>query len=350
MKIILTLLTIFISFSCVNEPKYPNGHHLSANGDELNIQYNGPAEAVQFKMVEGVEAILKKDKKGCFSSKLNIPGLEDGIFSYSIIVHRKDSAGNRKPVKYEPANGAKHFRWVGRNRDTSYSKSDSWEEKLERVQIQSEYLGEERQLTIYTPDQVSPNTPIIYMTDGMVAGGYAGYVDKLIADEKIVPIILAGVQASGQNRFYEYVNMGLPNQQFDNHEQFFYEEVFPTVENRIRNWEGKRYIYGFSNGAAFGMYAGINHPTFFEEVIAFSTAGYISGFIKPVEFRFDAYPSFIMGAGRYEESIFQNNKQFVEKLKNENIEVDFEEFIAGHDYYTWMIGFFEYISEEFSTQ
>jgi len=350
MKVLANILFSLLMVSCINQPQPSIGHHLSANGDELSIQYNGQAEVVQFKMVEGVEAILKKDRKGSFSSKLNIPGLEDGIFSYSIIVHQKDSAGNMKPVKYEPANEEIHFRWVGSKRDTSYSKSGSWEEKVEHVQIKSEYLSEERQLTIYTPDSISANTPIIYMTDGVVTGMYAGYVDKLIAEKKIVPIILAGVHASGQNRYQEYVNNGIPNQHFGKHEQFFYEEAVPAVESRIDNWDGKRYIYGYSNGAAFCMYAGINHPDYFEEVIAFSTADYISEFIQPIEFRFNAYPEFIMGAGRYEESFFQDNKRFVKKLKNKNIEVDFEEFVSGHDYYVWMIEFLEYITEEFSAQ
>ena len=51
----------------------------------------------------------------------------------------------------------------------------------------------------------------------------------------------------------------------------------------LEDWKGKRYMYGVSNGGAFCMYAGINYPDLFEEVIAFSTADYISEMIQPIK-------------------------------------------------------------------
>jgi enterochelin esterase-like enzyme len=115
----------------------------------------------------------------------------------------------------------------------------------------------------------------------------------------------------------------------------------------LPNWKGKRYIYGFSNGGAFCMHAGINHPDLFEEIIAFSTADYITEFLRPIEFHFEKYPKFYMGAGRYEESIFKENTKFVPKLKSKNIQVEFKEFISGHDYNVWKFEFLTYLKKRF---
>ena len=54
-----------------------------------------------------------------------------------------------------------------------------------------------------------------------------------------------------------------------------------------------------------------------------------------------------MGAGRYEESIFKDNVNFVKKMKRKNISVEFKEFISGHDYYVWQIEFLAYLERVF---
>ena len=91
------------------------------------------------------------------------------------------------------------------------------------------------------------------------------------------------------------------------------------------------------------MYAGINYPDYFTGIVAFSTVDYISEFIKPVEFKFEHYPSFYMGAGRYEESIFRDHAAFVTKMKEKGVEVSFREFVAGHDSYIWQTEWLDYL-------
>jgi enterochelin esterase-like enzyme len=98
------------------------------------------------------------------------------------------------------------------------------------------------------------------------------------------------------------------------------------------------------------MHAGLNHPNIFEEIIAFSTADYISPmaqWINPVKFKFDEYPKFYMGAGKYETSIFNNNVEFFDKLKENEIQVKFKEFVSGHDSNVWRIEFLEYLENRF---
>lgn len=119
------------------------------------------------------------------------------------------------------------------------------------------------------------------------------------------------------------------------------------IESELPNWKGKRFLYGVSNGAAFCMHAGISHPKIFEEIIAFSPADYISEIMKPIEFSYEKYPKFYMGAGRYEERIFRDNIKFVPKLKAEKIDVEFKEFVSGHDYNVWKFEFLNYIEQRF---
>ena len=71
-------------------------------------------------------------------------------------------------------------------------------------------------------------------------------------------------------------------------------------------------------------------------------------YFKPIDFKFEDYPRFYLGAGRYEESIFKDNLEFLEVMKNNDIQVDFKEFISGHDYNVWKIEFLEYLETRFN--
>jgi len=54
-----------------------------------------------------------------------------------------------------------------------------------------------------------------------------------------------------------------------------------------------------------------------------------------------------MGAARYEENFFSDNIKFVQKLKAKNIDVEFKEFISGHDYNVWKFEFLQYLEKRF---
>jgi enterochelin esterase-like enzyme len=175
-------------------------------------------------------------------------------------------------------------------------------------------------------------------------------IDRLISTNKIRPLKLIGIHSSSSNRYEEYVQGGNDNEQFKKHQKFVYSEVINSVEKETENWEGKKYLYGVSNGAAFSMHAGLNYPHLFEEIIAFSTADYISSIARmmnPITFNFDKYPKFYMGAGRYEKLFFNDNIKFFDKMKSNEIEVEFKEFISGHDDNVWRIEFLEYIEKRF---
>jgi enterochelin esterase-like enzyme len=322
-------------------------HELISKGDVLTVNYYGEGDIVTFKMYDGLQQILKKKNEYKFEGQLTIPQLESGIFSYSILVQKEDSLKKMKEIKYLPTNDEKYFKWIGNKRNVSFTKSVDLLGDLNEITIESKFLGEDRNISIYTPPVITDQTPIFYMTDGSVVKTYAQYVDQLIADNRMSPIIMVGIHCSTNNRFFEYVNFGIEQEIFDNHERFFFEEVMQYVEKNIKNLSGKRYLYGFSNGAAFCIYLGIYYPEKFESVVAFSTVGYISGFVKPIEFQFDDYPEFYIYVGRYEDRAYRTNKGFVKKLREKEINVTFKEFVSGHDYNVWEIEFLEFLLMKF---
>lgn len=348
MRTIIALCLLACLAACQHLPEDPAiRHKLKSNGDQLQIIYEGVGDVVQFKMLEGLALILTETEPEHFEGTLDIPQADDAIFSYSILVHEQDSTGKMIALPYHPQDSTPYFRWIGKNRDLPFNKATDLEGYLRDTLVESTFLDTTRILTLYAPPQKTAETPIVYLLDGSEVHAYAPFVDQLITEGLIKPVILVGVHASADNRYAEYVDNGIHKAAFKKHRDFFFHEVTPGIESRLGGWKGPRYIYGFSNGAAFAMSAGINHPRFFEEVIAFSTVDYITELFWEIDFKYDTYPAFYMKAGRYEDDVFAANERFAEKLMAKGIDVDFGEFISGHDHYTWQIGFLEYLVKRF---
>lgn len=381
-NLLIILLFVILGVSCQSNT---DRREESAVNEDLTVIYTGDADVVQFKMFEGLSQVLKQDSvTRDFKGVLDIPNLNEAIFTYEIVVYKKDSLGHM--VEFDPnktliklnkntaVENGERFLWIGNNRNDSYLENEELAGLLITKSITSKFLEDEREITVYTPKEVSSKIPLIYFTDGSVVNRYAPYIDRLISTNKIKPVKLIGIHSSSSNRYKEYVKGSSSNELFRRHQRFFYEEVVNTVENEIENWDGERYLYGVSNGAAFCMHEGINNPDRFEEIIAFSTADYIKNplsllseedlkkieeldpeakeeilqYLKPIEFKFEDYPRFYLGAGRYEESIFKDNLEFLEVMKNNDIQVDFKEFVSGHDYNVWRIEFLEYLETRFN--
>lgn len=344
---LIFILPFFVT-SCQPKSSIKIFHSCQNFNDTLYVRFYGNADAVQFKMFEGLNFMLRKKSERFFEGYFASEDIDDAIFSYDIIAYSLDSAKNYINLNYRKnINGVNFFTFFGKNRKTNFQTTNLTKGKIIRKDIESKYLDESRRLSIYYPPKYDINVPVFYLTDGSIIDEYAKYVDALISSKIIKPIILIGVHSSKEHRYEEYVEGFENNSYFIKHKDFFIKEVLKSVEQEIENWCGKRYIYGFSNGAAFCMYMGINHPDLFKEVISFSTADYISEFNKPIEFNFKKYPKFYMGAGKFEESIYNDNKKFSSKMQNQNINVQFKTFISGHDFNVWRYEFLEHILREF---
>ncbi|HMP28501.1 MAG TPA: alpha/beta hydrolase-fold protein [Saprospiraceae bacterium] len=343
----LFIFFILVYFFTACKQKIEYSHNIKSENGELIVQFRGDVDFVKFQMFQGIEGELLKKSNNLFENKFKISNLDSAIFSYEFVVSKYDTTKNLVPINYKSPTDNGFFIFGGKLRKIDYPKSKSLAGKVITEELTSKYLIEPRKLSIYKPLSYDENTPIIYFTDGQVVEEYASYVDTLIKENKILPFILVGVYSSDDLRNEEYIENHNRNENFLRHQSFFYEDVLEYVEKGIANWQGKRYIHGFSNGGAFCMHAGINYPNMFEEVITFSTVGYISEYIKPIEFSEKFYPKFYIGAGIYEESVYRENIKFVQKMRSNNISTTFKSFISSHDFSPWKIEFFEYILDRF---
>jgi enterochelin esterase family protein len=318
------------------------------NNKTLVVRYEGEGDVVQFKMFEGLQQLLTKVSPGVFEASIEVPGCDDALFSYQIIVHKIGKDGKMGQLSYGVSDqNYGQLLWQGKNRSSPHLPNDTLAGRLVDTLVFSAALQAERGVSVYWPKSQDSSTPIVYCTDGTMVQGYAGYVNRLITEGKIKPVILVGVYASDTHRYEEYVASSEEPSYFAKHERFFCEEIIPDFEAGIPGWHGNRYLYGFSNGAAFVMYAGIYKPDIFKAIIAYSTADYISEFGHGIDFNSEKeYPRFYMGAGKYEEGIFKDNMRFVQKMKDNGIALDFKEYISGHDFQVWREEFLLFLENE----
>ena len=184
--------------------------------EKLTISYTGDADVVQFKMFEGLSQLLKQDSvTRDFRGVLEIPNLNEAIFTYEIVVHKIDSLGhmvelepNKTLIKLNNSDAIEkgdRFFWIGKNRHDSYLENEELTGSLITKSMKSEFLGA-RDITVYTPKGMSSKIPHIYFTDGSVVNSYAPYIDRLISTNRIEPVKLIGIHSSSLNRYEEYVN------------------------------------------------------------------------------------------------------------------------------------------------
>jgi predicted alpha/beta superfamily hydrolase len=173
--------------------------------------------------------------------------------------------------------------------------------------IFSTSLNETRKMNIYLPPgyKKGKNYPIIYMTDGSEIKNDKSqhYVktlfDSLIGNEIIRPTIVVEeycnqalssqivTYGNGDTNYvsfraYEYVESWGRNQKdsilstrFKNHMAFFTEEMIPYAEAKYVDKINatKRYFFGVSNGAGFGVNLMNKKPELIGTYICYSTGG-----------------------------------------------------------------------------
>lgn len=133
--------------------------------------------------------------------------------------------------------------------------------------------GERRAIYIWRAPSAPSNQllPTLYMADG--APGLYVAVARLrgaIEAGAIPPIQIIGLTPSSDRdrRTREYAERG--RRSFRAHERWVLEVVVPWAERVARADPARRFIGGYSNGAAFAIYMGAAHPDMFNGVLAHS--------------------------------------------------------------------------------
>jgi enterochelin esterase-like enzyme len=220
--------------------------------------------------------------------------------------------------------------------------------------IFSKSLNEYRKITVYLPEsynQSSVSYPAVYTTDGqLITDLYRQNMDSLIANNLVNPFILIGSHSNEkpiggvEYRNLDYKRMKYHPEfpltiRFDQHMEFFTEELIPYVERRYRV-SGKpeeRVFYGTSNGADFGVSLAQDYPELIKNFLLFSV---FNGTEEPFKWKKKDGMYFYMGYGLKEPDHVKKEAERMEGYFSENsISSTLVTWSGGHDRKEWQAAF-----------
>jgi enterochelin esterase-like enzyme len=160
--------------------------------------------------------------------------------------------------------------------------------KFERYR--SRFLRAERDVIVYVPGVYDWNPhrrfPVLYMQDGQnlfdPATAFAGVAwrvgetaDRLIAEDKIQPLIVVGIYNTGKKRILEYTPSRAPRLGgggANRYGQMLVEEIKPFIESkyRILAGPGNTGLGGSSLGGLLTMYLGLRYAKVFGKLAVLS--------------------------------------------------------------------------------
>lgn len=149
---------------------------------------------------------------------------------------------------------------------------------IKKETIDSQFLGEQRNLRIYLPPGYNEilSYPVVYCQDGeefFNFGRIATHANELILDEGIDPFIIVGVEVNTSVRTEEYAPFG---NRFESYTSCFTEEIIPFVERNypVRREPSERVLAGDSLGGTVSLHLAMKKPELFSKIISLSGAYY----------------------------------------------------------------------------
>jgi len=233
------------------------------------------------------------------------------------------------------------------------------ESRLEHFIFYSKSLEELRDITVYFPknfaEEYSYN--VIFCTDGQfIDGQYKHKLDSIFETKAVVPFVVLGVYSNEKQisnsifeyRNFEYLENSISdnsdlNTRFRRHLTFFVSEVDDYVKNELKLKIDKKYFYGVSNGAGFGVSMSKYYPELFSKYILYSMAGEN---YKNLKWNGNQYPFFIIRCGDKEPKPFiEGSKKLSKYLTKKHYNHLFEVFNGGHKREDWLNLFIEDIKK-----
>lgn len=232
--------------------------------------------------------------------------------------------------------------------------------EIKKISIHSNSLKENRDLTIYFPENFSSNKKynVFFMTDGQFLNeDYKIKVDSLI-EKKIIPeLIIVGVNSNEKDipnsyfqiRNYEYIENfnDAPDSKFtyrfSNHLDFFINEVNVYIKKELNVKVKRRFFYGVSNGAGFGISLVKKYPKFFKGYILYSVAGANQENIK--KSNNDISKIIIRYGDKEAEPLVENNIDLIKFLKANEYNIISSSYIGGHKRIDWLNNFIQDIQK-----
>jgi len=144
--------------------------------------------------------------------------------------------------------------------------------------VESEVLGEEREMYIYLPrghDESGEAYPVVYLLDGHSLHNVAsGFVQHYSGRGRIPPLIVVGIASTDRSRDFTPTERAgreghVAGGGADDFLGFLSEELFPVVEERYPTRD-YRVLMGHSLGGLFAVHAMVAKPQLFRAYLASS--------------------------------------------------------------------------------
>ncbi|MCA9894088.1 MAG: hypothetical protein KC615_13960 [Anaerolineae bacterium] len=296
-----------------------------SDGNELMFVYKGYAQDVRLQY--SLELPLRHiDNTDLWTLTLQIPALRQAVFTYGFMVDGVFSG---------------HYdTWRGPDAPAPTPRVEQLQGTIHHIEIFSEALEEERSMTVYLPPQYSDGRtyPVVYMADGQAAQAVAYYLEAAFLSGDLPLIIVVGVH-SGEYRAEEYLP-GMRQRRFEQHEQFFTQEVRQWVEDNyaVSTQREDRVVFGYSNGGVFAAAMGLRHSDLYAHAFPFSPG------LNPLRIlseRVDPSVDYFVAAGTLEEGFHRSATEIVEQFSDAGAEVQFRARVSGHDFIMWFELFVE---------
>lgn len=232
---------------------------------------------------------------------------------------------------------------------------------LDKYLFNSQILGNERRLWVYTPhgyDISNEEYRLVILNDGnyYVNWLYAQNVcDNLLGQEEIYPIVVVFISSTGSRMKELTLN--------NDYVRFLTDEIIPFVRSKynVTNKPQNTLVGGFSLGGLTAAYCGIQRPDIFGNVLSQSGSLFWKHEDKSewLVYQYDNNDKlalrFFITYGTLENSpkagptLIQSNKKLIQVLQDKGYEVKCLEFKSGHDYLNWGETFAEGLLSLFGT-
>lgn len=215
------------------------------------------------------------------------------------------------------------------------SKSQDQIPEHQTLKINSQIMGEERVINVWTPTNYKTTTgnfPVLYMADGGIKEDFphiANTLNKLITENKITPIILVGIENTQRRRDLTGFTEVAEDKKIapvvggsEKFRDFIEKELFPEIEKKFRTSD-KRGIIGESASGLFVTETLFLRPQMFDFYIAFDPSLWWNNqyLVKSSKEHLSKLPQKefkFWFAGSQAKDISPYTKQLAEILKSEN--------------------------------
>lgn len=210
--------------------------------------------------------------------------------------------------------------------------------------LDSSYLGEGRQVTVYLPPGHAIGDglyPVVYATDGQFFAPYARRVDAAIEAGTIPPLVIVASHAAGFDparggnlRAMEYL-LGFDPRRYEAHERFFVTELarWAEAEFAVSTERDRRAVFGCSDGGGHAMTTAVFHGDRFGHVLACSAGTPPLGSERWAD---GAAPKIQLCAGILEPAFHGATAAWSTHLARTGVEHHFTERVSGHELLQWV--------------